>query len=400
MNNKVSFKKLSIIGLLLAFSSNSNLHTKISTSAAFAQQLFQQVEQKHGKDLTQTEALMSLPENQKKIEQLPNLNIYEPIIQAALAKEREYRSCCYVFYSSIPGMRLFQDIARKLYKRSGFLLGAFQNKAFQFVRYTFKDVVYSQYKDITDFLLQETAKNGVVDDNDNRLKTILVSTNVALFGNADFPGESTYNYFLNPQGWAEAKREWLESCLLSYGYSTTYVDELLILSSYTKTSTSDLFQFIIPIDLVNKIGYLSWRQGVPFDPYFIDQILGGQNLIAVSQEERGFGGTNSLVYTFKDRYRNADPQAIELVNYMLEQIKKGKFYLYPRLSEYRDNPVSLVGMMYYQARLLVDNNTLLNPGAGIKIYRYSTLDPEKEKIYRTKLSEIMKKIYEEKGGVV
>lgn len=400
MNKKTDFKRISIVGLILVISSSINLYNEQPASSAVAEQLFKQVEQKHGKNLTQTEALMSLPENQEKIKQLPHLNIYEPIIKAALAKEQEYRVCCYVFYSSIPYMRLFQDIARKLYKRKGLPWGAFQTKAFQFIRYTFQDPVYSQYKDVTDFLLQEIMKNGVVDDNDNRLKTILVSTNVALFGNADFPGESTYNYFMHPQGWAQAKKEWLEACLVSYGYSASYADELLTLLPYTQTTTGDLFQFIIPIDLVNKIGYLSWRQGVPLDPYFIDQILGGQELTNSSQETRGLEGTNFLVYKFKDRYKAHDPEAIKLVNYMLDQIRKGKFYLYPRLSEYRDHPVSLAGIMYYQARLLVDSNTILNPTSGIKIYRYSTLDPEKEKIYRTKLSEIMKRMDKEKGETV
>jgi len=399
MSKKSSFKKISIAGLILTLS-GINLYNEQPASSAVAEQLFQQIERKHGKNLTQTEALMSLPENQKKIEQLPDLNIYEPIIKAALAKEQEYRTCCYIFYSSIPGMKLFQDIARKLYKRNGFPLGAFQNKAFQFIRYTLKDSVYNQYKDVVDFLLQETMKNGLVDDNDNRLKTILVSTDVALFGNADFPGESTYNYFVHPQAWAEARKEWLEACLISFGYSASYADELLALLPYTQSATSDLFQFIIPIDLVNKIGYLSWRQGVPLDPYFIDQVLGGTELTHSSQETRGSEGINFLVYAFKDRYKAHDPEAIRLVNYMLDQIRKGKFYLYPRLSEYRDNPVSLSGIMYYQTRLLVDSNTILNPTSGIKIYRYSTLDPEKEKIYRAQLSEIMKKMDKEKGTIV
>lgn len=398
MNMKSWLKKLSIFVFIFAVVGRIYFFTLTKLSTEVAQELFHQVEQKGGKNLTQTEALMSLPDNQKKIANLPELNKYEPIIRAALAKENEYLSGYYVFYSSIPYMRLFQDVARKLYKHNGLPLGAFKDKAFQLVRYTHKNPVYSQYKDVTDFLLQETLAKGVVDDNDYRLRIIIVSTNVALFGNADFPGESTWYYFSNPQGWAYAHKAWLEECLISYGYATTYLDELIALSNDIRTTNGDLFQFFIPINFVNQIGYLSWRQGVPLDPYFIDTILGGQNLTETSQETRGFGGTNSLVYKFKDRYRDKDPEAIRLADYMLGQIKKGKFYLYPRLSEYRDNPVSLPGMMYYQARLLIDNNTLLNPTSGIKIYRYSTLNPEKEKIYRVKLSEIMKKIYNEKMG--
>jgi hypothetical protein len=397
MNIKGWFKKLAILGVIFASIGGLYLYTIGMSSSDVAQQLFRKVEQKGGKNLTQTEALMSLPKNQVKIAQLHNLSKYEPIIQAALAKEQEYRSCCYVFYSSVP-LRLFQDVARKLYKRSGLALGAFKDKSFQLIRFTLKDPFYSQYKDVTDFLLQETQKNGVVDDNDNRLKTILVSTNVALFGNADFPGESTWHYFNNPQGWAQAKREWLENSLSSFGYPTTYVDELLNLLPDLR-GTSELFQFIIPKELVNKIGYLSWRQGVPFDPHFIDAVLGGVNLTESSQESRGFGGTNSLIYKFKDRYKAKDPEAIKLADYMLAQIKNGKFYLFPRLSDYRNNPASLPGMMYYQARLLVHMDTLLNPNSGIKIYRYSTLSPEREKVYRSKLSEIMKKMDKEKGRI-
>src|ERR1700679_3771207 len=84
----------------------------------FAEQLFKRVEADRGIGFTQTEAQLSLKEEQDKVKELDGLAMHEKIIRSALVKERIYFKDYYVFYSAIPYGRLFQDVARKLYKKS------------------------------------------------------------------------------------------------------------------------------------------------------------------------------------------------------------------------------------------------------------------------------------------
>ena len=363
---------------------------------AFAANLFKKVEKDKSLGFTQSEAQLSLPAVQTELKHFNRLAEREKIIKQALYREREHVKGYYVFYSAVPYMMLFQDVAKWCYERNNpNKLGAFKNNAFQFIRYTFNDLIYSQYPDVTDFLIKEILTNGIVDDNQVRLKTILVSTNLAFFGNADLRIESTWHYFNNPQPWGKAKREWLEACLTSYGYSTMLVEELVNLSEMIKTDTGDLFQFFIPKNLVNKIGYLSWRQGIPFDHYFISQVF-ERKVLKFDQSDAIYGKEiNDRIAAFKTQWKNHEPKAIKLADHLLKNVKAGKYLLEPFLEKYEQMPQSLPYLTYYEARLLITNDLLLNPESGIKIYRYSTLPFEKRKAYEVELKKVMEQIYKE-----
>ena len=120
-------------------------------------------------------------------------------------------------------------------------MGALEDKSFQFIRYSYNDPVYSQYKNATDFLVKELTQNGIIDDNQVRLKTILVSTNLSLFGNAAFAGESTWKFLNQPQPWGVAPAAWLEASLKSFGYPAEYAKKLIALAPLIIHDQGDLF---------------------------------------------------------------------------------------------------------------------------------------------------------------
>ena len=364
---------------------------------AVAEQLFKSVKaaEERGYAFTQSQAHMSIPKIQNKIRKIGDLAKNKDIIDQCLKKEQELKKTHYVFYTAIPHLRLFQDITRKLYKYVVGKNGALRNKAFQFIRYTYNDPVYSEQKNVTDLLINEITKNGIIDDNVTRLKTILVSTNIAFFGNVGFTGESTYYYFNNPQPWARAKREWLNACLTSFGFSKKYAEELLQLQALTKRDTGDLFQIFVPKDKINVIGYLSWRQGIPFDVPYISKIFERPTL-KFSREDKIFAEEiNQRVADVKQKWQARDPEIVTLVNALLKNVKAGKYGLNKFLTQYRKNPKSLPFLNYYQARLLVTNDMLLSPESGLLIYRYSKLDPDKEQEYKDKLDEIINRMITE-----
>ncbi|MBI2774772.1 hypothetical protein HYX58_02090 [Candidatus Dependentiae bacterium] len=363
-----------------------------------AMQLFDSVKaaEKRGYSFTQSQAQLSVPRIQQKVRSLEKLAQNKKIIDECFRKEMDMKNTHYVFYTAVPYLRLFQDITRKLYKRKVGNIGALSQKSFQFIRYTYNDPIYGQYKDVTDFLIQEIQENGMVDDNLTRLKTILVSTNLAFFGNIGFTGESTYYYLNHPQPWARAKREWLDASLKSFGYSTAFSNELLALQDLTKTGMGDLFQLFIPKEMVNSIGYLSWRQGIPFDVPFISAIFQRPNLSLSRADQIYPDEINKLINEIKKNWKEKDPATVTLVNNLLESVRAGKFHLDEFLQTYKKAPAALPFLNYYQARLLVTNDQLLNPSSGIIIYRYSSMDPQKEQEYKAKLNGILEKMEDSK----
>jgi|GEM_PF-2070334 len=356
------------------------------------QHIIHEVDQAKGRGYTQTEAHMSVPSVQEAMSGELNLARNKRIITEALHKERALTDDYYVFYTAIPYMRLFQDVTRKLYKRKFGTVGALKDKAFQFVRYTYNDPVYSQYADATDFLVKELTQSGIIDDNQVRLKTILVSTNLSIFGNAAFAGESTWRFLNKPQPWGVAPAAWLEACLKSFGYPPEFTKKLIALAPFIKHDQGDLFQIFVPRALVDRVGYLSWRQGIPFDPDVIEEwferdplYLGklGEGKGAIIHEE-----INERIYNLRRQWQAGNLEVRRQVNLMVKHAKEGKYWLSTGLDAYKKTPQDVFEINYQQGRLLITNDMLLNPNSGLKIYRYSNLPPSQMTEYKKKLRHV------------
>lgn len=208
-----------------------------------ARQLFKNSD--NPQNVSQSYAHLKQPDVRKKMQQLEYLDRHKSLINSALSKEVEMNRQGYmVFYVAIPYLRVLQDVARKLYKRVVGNVGALRQKSFQFFRYTLNDPTYMKYKNVTEFLLDEISREGIVDDREVRLRTILVSTNIAFFGNIGLMGEFTYNYFNHPQEWVSTNPEWLRASIKSFGYPPEFTEELMNIVPTVITDTGDLFQLL------------------------------------------------------------------------------------------------------------------------------------------------------------
>ncbi len=383
-----------IILLLLSFIILPESYCQIGANRSFATQLTNEANASKGQHI-QSLAHLSSKYAQNEILKVSDLASYQNIIKQALKKEYELENNYFVFYTAVPYMRLFQDLTRLLYERKNGAKGALKEGAFQFIRYTYNNPVFDKYKTVNDFIIHELSSHGMINDNDTAIKTILVATNLALFGNMGLPVESTYTYFTHPQHWARAKKEWLIACLQSFGYSTKYADKLLDLSDFTKTDSGDLFQIFIPKYLVDQIGYLSWRQGIPFDINFIRILFNNPDIILDKRGKILSADINAALAAFKKGWQEKNPTVATLVNDLIHNTRRGKYKLSPLLEQYKNSPQTLSYLDLYQARILITNNYLLNPESGIKIYRYSTLDPKREVIYKTRLLQIINEMDKE-----
>ena len=370
---------------------------------AYAQELIERASKAKasGTPLSQSQAHMSVPKvQQRMLQQVSDLVKNKKIIEQTLKKEQELKNTHYVFYTAIPYFHLFQDVTRKMYKRTVGSTGGLKDKSFQFIRYLLNDSTYSQYKDITAFLLDEIQKFGCIDDNEVRLKTILVSSNLSLLGNIGYTGESTWYFFNNPQPWGEVRRDFLEASLVSYGYSTQFLDELIGLTEYLKDEAgnlgSDLFQICIPKNMVDSVGYVSWRIGIPYDTAFIPKVFGANTMKEFTDKNLSYLQTKEAIASFRAAWTARDPQVVSAVNQHIENVKRKHFYLSPFLNKYTSTPESVPPINNAQARLLISNKTLLNPASNIRFYRYYELNPDKEKTYKAELKSIINRMEEEK----
>lgn len=384
------YRLLSIlVCLYLLFPLPSNAVTK--EDGQYAKKLL--YDAKNEKTPMQTFAHLNAETVRSKTYSLENLAKNKTVIEAAIAQEKLHSKDYYVFYTAIPYMMLFQDVALRAYTHTYGKIGAFQKDAFQFIRYNYTDPVFNQYHDVTDFLLRELNAEGIINDTISRLKTILVSTNLALFANTGFTGESTWHFFSNPQKWVQLNPAFLINCLKYFGYPTTFAPEFLALNEYLIDTDgnlpSSLMQIFIPKKLVNAIGYVAWRHGIPFDPEYIQTVM--------QRKSMTFGVGDQLIYEeikkvsdeFQEKWRKGDPQARATVLNLMKKVVSGAFHLNPFLDQYMKDPESIRSINYRQARLLITNSILLNPKSGVEIYRYHTpVPPERLKIYLEKMESI------------
>ena len=402
---KLTIKHTSLLNnILLIFSlalSLISVKVETMTNAQFAEELFRKVESDRSQGLTQTEAQLSIKSLQPKIKESDNLVLNKQVIINCLNRERLYFKDFDTFYTSIPYTFLFQEIARMLFKRKVGSLGELGKKSFQFIRFNFQDSAYNIHASAKEFLINEIQVYGIVDDNQIRLKTILVSTNLSLFGNAGLTGESTWYFFNNPQPWGEVNRQWLETMILSYDYSTAFVDELIAVNNYLKNEKGELgsvlFQIFVPKKLVNKIGYISWRIGIPYDEAYIRDAFALVGFKKPDINHYNYAELKEAAAAFSEKWKQKDVAALKIGNDLLKKVQSDVFNLALFLDKYMKMPEQVQNLNTHQARLLITNEGLLNPLSGIKIFReYPSVTPEKLKIVKTKLKEIVTKMDEEK----
>jgi hypothetical protein len=331
---------------------------------------------------TQSQAHMSLPEIKKLIDAKYNIKPYQKMIDAILAREKQYKDNYYVFYH---GMNNLWYVPQDLYTRLYFhfkKLPADLLQSFVFLRF---DGVIPQSINVQDFLFKELKENGLVNDHD--LVDLLYSVNIALFGNVGDDPECTWQYFMKARNKVEPDKQTYEKILDIFGLPHTYVNELMQLTKLFSTTQQTIVQIFVPQNKVDQIGYLSWIRGNPAHQQTMDMVLS-------SLKNKKFA-KSPLAMDYYTALFKKEQETNPIYQNLLQRIKAGDFTLSYFLKFYRNYPELINDINRYQARLIFTSDGLLNPLSEIKIFRYSAVTAQQLQEYHKKFDEIFKKIIQQ-----
>lgn len=332
---------------------------------------------------TQSQAQVSLPHIRKLIAQNYTTTPYLNIISAALAKEGIFKRTHYVFYHGVDNVwRVPQDLYRKLYERLN-LIGE-KVKDFEFIRWKLPRKVETSAQE---FLFEEFKRHGLIDDNRIESKAVLLSTNLALFGNVGAPTECTWDYFMKPRSYKKPEPSDFEGVLSTFGISNKYVGQLIDLSNFLLKSSREqtLLQIFIPKEIVDYVSYLSYARGLPAD----EQLRGW--IRHTKERRKKFHKPHRYINAFKEvegifrKEQEKNPKFKEL----LDRIEKGDYSIERLLKVYCNTPWKIDHINRLQARLVFTKNILTTPGIGIKFFRYDNISKEKLDEYNQRLDKII-----------
>ena len=338
-------------------------------------------ERKGSDKYTQSQAHLSLRHIRELIAQTYNVKPYLNIISSAIAKEGELKNSHYVFYHAHDNIwRVPQDLYRKLYEQLNPL--SQKIKDFEFLRWDLPDKIK---KGSQEFLVEQLKRYGLIDDTKRDAKALLLSANLALFGNVGMPTECTWEYFMNPQSHKTPQASNFEELLDIFGISHEYIDKLIHLAYSLKTKEQTLVQIFIPKEIVDYISYLSFASGMPADKQTMGWIL--QNI----QRRKKYHKPHKYMDAFREiaKIFKEEQEENPLFKELLERAEEGDFSVSELLEIYRNTPRKIDNINYLQARLVFTKEILMTPNIGIKFIRYDTIPWEKMQEYNQKLDVIV-----------
>lgn len=377
-------------------------------------------------NFTQSEAHMSLEHNKQLVEENYHLKenpVFVKFYNEALAKEKEFKKTHYVFYRAFTNeWRVNQELYFKLFEKLSPLSLEYDHEGKYISLSNFKMFKQQTTKEQTaqELLIKELKLNGLINDNTEDIKSFLLSTNIAFFGNVGFPGEDTFNYFLNaisqtrfepkyfkktldifddPKDYAEGQDTELYKYLpeISELYTLLTPEAITFNPSGKKLLPQTLSQIFIKKEDIDSIGYPSWVQGIPFEDELVNWV-----------EETLRTKDGLLVPSYKDiekrlaeirkLFKN-DPNN-KVFKLILDKAENGKYKLSQTLEQYMKDPNLILNLNYIQARLIVTPKYLANPSAGIHTFIYDNVSEENKKAYEKKLDNLVNEIFKtirEKG---
>jgi len=310
----------------------------------------------------------------------PYLNLVAQVIN----KEVEFKNSHYVFYQATNNeWRVPQDLYKKLY--INYKKSASPLNDFAFVR--FSDCKSIKAKD---YLQESIEKFGGVNDNVQEVRDVLLSVNIALFGNAGFPGECTWNYFLEakshrwpmPQNYYQVLNAFdVTYDIEALAKEAQVLSEMLVNASEEQT----LLQFFIPHNIADDVAYLAWLLGFPAHRKSVELM---EELLEGKPRVGAYTGPAVKSVMKKFRKQQNNPVYKELV----QAAEEGAFGVSGFLKALCTNPLSLKYVNETQARLLVTKDVLQNPASGTKIFSYFTTPENVQKSYMQKLDALAAKI--------
>lgn len=323
-----------------------------------------------GLESTQTEAFLQRPFLRAAVQShFENEEIPQDLAVLAINKERDLASYDVFYHAEATIYALFQDIVTEVLQH---IAQSKTESPFYYLRIPQGAGSHE--------VLAHMLRKGFSIDHDPRIRNVLLSVNLSLFGNTGDLGESTISYFSegtsinSPYG--RNPRPFVAGILADLGLivDPEFIDELAALyEKYLVSDTGSLLQIFIPKDKVNTYVYLSLPYGVPLNC----KALGGNSL-----------WKDCLFYTqeLKESITLKDAQGKVIQSYSPQEIDTRTY-----LDIYRNHPTAIpVDVMdRVQGRILLTDDFLLNPSSGVKIYRYMTINAKKLEDYKRKLRSIV-----------
>lgn len=327
-------------------------------------------------------------------------NQYQSLVRKILEQEKVNWNF-YTFYHGQHGaLSLIHDIMQVLY---GWFNIETPDEQTKFLRlFTQKT---PEYKNVSEFL--QATKNINISGNITHwdhipaIQKYLLSTNLALFGNAGDEDESTWNYFvagisINPPDLQAQITEFFKLFDFNPKFiepilqaSTTYLEQNTLLikqksGKIKKIAPGNLYQIFIHPSVINEIAYLSDIGGTPLAfeerSYFLP--IPGSTQVILPETEKG----KQLKYLQQHVF---DPTLDRLnIDRYLTLLRTKKI---PATLEATINQA--------QARILLKYSVLLDP-KKVKIIKYKTPHTrsdlaDAERTYQQRLSEIMQEAIKE-----
>lgn len=338
---------------------------------------------------TQLEAHLLIPGIKEKIKE----NFFQDQIKSEIefgdlpemvkemnSNARNFIDTHYDFYhAQTPTLRVNQDAYKAFYE---FFAIKAKIKDFTFLRCL--DPIFSEVDTVEEFLVKEFEKNGIIDD--NKINYFILSVNLSPFGNAEISGESTYHFYLKGSGIMPPEKQagFLDGMFKAFGLNEKFIPRLQEIGRSIDTPTGSFFQIFIPKTIVDKIGYLSWKLGIPFDEESIKEVFGKKGIFT------RYDNLQKKVDNIRESYTSGKNLLDEELSSLLQSLNKDENRLSKFLDLYRFNPSKM--MNYVQARLLFTNDIMLNPDSGVIIYRYTDIPKEKYDEYQKELAKIIDEI--------
>ena len=282
--------------------------------------------------MTQTEAYLSLFQNDVNQRWSHELKKYKSIIDKAITREKEFLDTHYVLYH---GQRnelcLLQDFLKKLFHAMEIRASA---KDFEMMRAWFDALDKVETNDYLN-------TRGTWSYNGKEI----FCANLSLFGNRNNSTSCTFHYFisdfnLTPFG----PDSFLKEIFNHFGFDLKYIDELLKLVKNIRTPEGRLFQVFIPKKKIDQFVYLSSTGATPW----------------------------------------ANPIVAKEFDYTLWRHRS----IAPILDLYQTNPGSIKDIDALQARVICSKNLMLNPRSGVKVFEYTTIPHDKFENYHINLAQI------------
>lgn len=330
----------------------------------------------------QSEAHVYSAEIRQLIQSNFNIIPHLDVIATCVVREEEHSKTHDVFYHALNNEWLLtQDLDKQLYAATKSPNQKTMSGEFVPLRASIGESVTAR-----DYLINQFATRGNIDDTLPSNKGFLLSTNLALFGSVGWRFECTWNYFMAPSSREPFDKKYIEAILNKYNFSPKYADELVALVDILRRSkTESLVQIFIPRALVDEIAYVAWVKGIPAHQKTIKWAMD----VTRKQNDPRWA-INKLTEMFKD-----EQQQNPLFKETIQLINEGKFGVRELLGAYRNKPWEVDNLNLLQARLIITKEILLNPTSGVKFYRYSTLDAKDVDEYRIKLNAIVDRMVRE-----